>query len=235
MNYDSRELLARLADEYVLGTLRGKARVRFERVMLSNETARQDVRRAEERLLALSEALTPVQPAPETWDAIARRIGERGAVQREGLRQRRARSKWRMALAAAVTLFAIGITWLVIERAEPPTAMARLATVGGAPLWNVTTYEDGARLRVDVTGTVKVEPGRDYELWALPAGSAPVSLGVITAVGHQTRDLTLIQQAALRTSAQVAVSLEPRGGSSTGAPTGPVLYVADLRTRQTPT
>lgn len=235
MNYNSRELIARLADEFVLGTLRGPARARFERVVVANESARQDVRRAEDQMLGLSLALAPVQPSPATWVAIAERIGDRGAERPAGRRQRNARSLWGMALAAAVAVFAIGITWVVVDRTGPPTATALLATEAGAPLWNVTTYEDGARLRVAVAGAVTPEPDRSYELWALPEGGAPVSLGLLPEGGKLSRDLTVAQQAALRTSVKVAVSLEPSGGSRTGAPTGPVLYVAALRTRPTPT
>jgi anti-sigma-K factor RskA len=44
----------------------------------------------------------------------------------------------------------------------------------------------------------------------------------------ETRRLNDTQRRALAASRQVAVSLEPAGGSPTGAPTGPVLYVASL-------
>ena len=47
--------------------------------------------------------------------------------------------------------------------------------------------------------------------------------------GELDRELTAAQQTALRTATKVAVSLEPAGGSTTGAPTGPVLYVAPLQ------
>jgi anti-sigma-K factor RskA len=42
--------------------------------------------------------------------------------------------------------------------------------------------------------------------------------------------LTVMQKQALARSTQVAVSIEPLGGSPTGQPTGAVLYVAPLRT-----
>jgi anti-sigma-K factor RskA len=239
MNYQGRELLARLADEYVIGTLRGRARVRFERLLESNDSARAEVRRAEDQLLQLSLALAPVQPAPVTWIAIANRIGGQAPAQTRAptqatqqdrpRRQRPARTSWRVALAAAAAMFAIGIAWVVIERTAPPTAIANLATEGGSQVWTVATYVDRARLSVEVTGAVKLEPGRDYELWALPEGGAPVSLGLMPEGGKLQRELTAVQIEALRVSPKVAVSLEPDGGSRTGAPTGPVLFVADLQ------
>jgi anti-sigma-K factor RskA len=74
-----------------------------------------------------------------------------------------------------------------------------------------------------------VQPGRDYELWALPEGGAPVSLGLMPESGEAERELSAAQRTALSSASKVAVSLEPEGGSATGAPTGPVLYVAALR------
>jgi anti-sigma-K factor RskA len=71
--------------------------------------------------------------------------------------------------------------------------------------------------------------GKSYELWGLPDGGAPVSLGLLPASGEVRRDLVAAQRVALAASTKVAVSLEPAGGSPTGAPTGPVLYVAELQ------
>jgi anti-sigma-K factor RskA len=72
--------------------------------------------------------------------------------------------------------------------------------------------------------------GRDYELWALPKGGNPVSLGILPAEGTSTRALTAVQKAALGASIQLAVSIEPPGGSPTGQPTGAVVFTAPLRT-----
>ena len=62
---------------------------------------------------------------------------------------------------------------------------------------------------------------------ALPEGLDPVSLGLMPSQ-NETRRLDAAQLAALAASKQVAVSLEPPGGSPTGLPTGPVLYVGAI-------
>jgi anti-sigma-K factor RskA len=56
-----------------------------------------------------------------------------------------------------------------------------------------------------------------------------VSLGLLPDAGQLERTLSDTQRSALASAAQVAVSLEPPGGSPTGAPTGPVLFVAALK------
>ena len=227
MKAENTELIARLADEYVLGALRGAARRRFERIMESRESVRASVQNAEDRMLALSMALPRVQPAPQTWHSIAMSLGIADPPKR---RQPLPGTPWRMALAAAVAMLAIGIGWITMHRPATPTAVANLAAAGGPSLWAVSTYAEDGRLQVKVTGAVRAEPGHSYELWALPEGGAPVSLGLMPESGELSRDLEAPQLAALRLAHKVAVSLEPTGGSTTGAPTGPVLYVAELRT-----
>ena len=73
-----------------------------------------------------------------------------------------------------------------------------------------------------------LDAGKALELWILPAEGNPVSLGLLPASGEQRRELSAAQRAALAGAKQLAVSLEPAGGSPTGLPTGPVLHVAPL-------
>src|SRR3989442_2452755 len=72
---------------------------------------------------------------------------------------------------------------------------------------------------------VSLEANRALELWALPGSGAPRSLGLISASGA-----TVVKKGkVLEGATGLAVSLEPAGGSPTGAPTGPVLYVGKLQ------
>jgi len=229
MNYtDNPGLVASLADAYVVGTLSGPARRRFERLCTAEETARAALRVAEDRLVGLSLALGAIEPAAETWLRIIAQI-EAGQARPARSRIFPASTTWRMAIAAAVATLALGIGWLISHQPARPTALANIAAAGGAQLWALDVFGDRDRLSARVTGAVTREPGHSYELWALPEGGAPVSLGLLPETGAVDRTLTHIQQAAIRSSTKVAVSLEPVGGSRTGAPTGPVLYVAELK------
>ena len=69
------------------------------------------------------------------------------------------------------------------------------------------------------------ETGRSYELWLIPSRtSAPRSLGVVGAGEFTQRALPGNIDLDMLRSATYAVSLEPSGGSPSGAPTGPVLF-----------
>ncbi len=87
---------------------------------------------------------------------------------------------------------------------------------------------DNQELAVHVQNAHELEAGKALELWILPAQGNPVSLGLLPTSGEARRPLTAAQRAALAGAKQLAVSLEPSGGSPTGLPTGPVLHVAAL-------
>ncbi|MDX1636239.1 MAG: anti-sigma factor, partial [Marinobacter sp.] len=69
---------------------------------------------------------------------------------------------------------------------------------------------------------------KDYELWIVPESGNPLSLGVVPVGGVYQVTLTDEARQALSSSRTLAISLEPAGGSPTGAPTGPILHVTKL-------
>ena len=86
------------------------------------------------------------------------------------------------------------------------------------PAWMLRA-QDRNRIEITALNAPPATAGRAYELWLIPdADAPPQSLGLLPASGRQT----VTVPAALRT--QLAVSIEPAGGSPTGLPTGPVIY-----------
>lgn len=216
MNRNNPDILDLLAAEFVLGTLAGLARRRFARWRDSDPFVDRRVRAWEERLAGLAFRLEPVAPSPAVWASIERRIGPAR------------RGRWR-ALAAAVAVVAfLGLGWLLWQgiREPMPLAGAVIATETGETLWRVELAADGRYVDIRTFGIVRYPVQRSLELWALPPEAAPVSLGVLPARGRQRLMLDDRQRAAMGIAANVAVSEEPYGGSPTGSPTGPVLYVA---------
>ena len=75
MNYANPELRDQLAAEYALGTLRGPARKRFERLLAGNSTLVDLVQDWEMRLNHLAKSAPAVEPPAQVWDKIAQQIG----------------------------------------------------------------------------------------------------------------------------------------------------------------
>jgi anti-sigma-K factor RskA len=223
MKPDNPEVVDRLAAEYVLGTLRGPARRRFERWRANTPHVDERCRYWEEHLMRVAKGLEPVQPPAHVWSAIQKRLNLTSQAPRGRTRT------W--ALAASIVLVAV-LGALLYWRTLPgghATAFATISAKTGGPMWKVEMFGATNRLLVQAAKLQAPPAGHDYELWALPKGGSPVSLGVLPARGTSSRELTETQQAALANSVQLAVSIEPPGGSPTGQPTGDVIIVAPLR------
>ena len=229
MNYQHPQLIEELAAQYVLGTLRGRARRRFERYCKQNSNALHAVRRWEERLVDLLAGVVPVAPSAVVWDQIKFRVRRDSA--RRPKRAFATFGNWRFAMAAGIAALAIAFG---LWSGFGPGSTDRIASIRdpqqqAQQLWTIEATRSRGELRVSAGEDLKLDPARAYELWALPgAGATPVSLGLMPKSGRGTLPLNDAQRLALSRSRQIAISLEPPGGSPTGAPTGPVLYVADV-------
>jgi anti-sigma-K factor RskA len=218
------EVVDPLAAEYVLGTLRGPARRRFETWRASSPLVQERCRFWEEHLMQLARGLRPVRPPAHVWPAIRSRL----KLSQSEPRRRPVRT---LAIAASVLLVAALSALLYYRSIEPgkASAVATLTASTGVQIWQVEVYRTSGRLIVHA-GQPPAKPAeRDYELWALPTGGSPVSLGVLPVTGTTQRSLTAAQQTALANSAQIAVTVEQVGGSPTGAPTTKPIFVAPLQ------
>jgi anti-sigma-K factor RskA len=219
------EVIDPLAAEYVLGTLRGPARRRFEAWRASSPLVQERCRFWEEHLMQLAKGLRPVKPPPHVWQGIRARLNLAAS-------QPRRRPGRMLAIAASVLLVA-GLSALLYWRSAEPgklSASANITAPTGVSVWQVEVYRSSGRLTLHA-GQLPARPAdRDFELWALPAGGAPpVSLGLLPVAGTVQRTLTAAQQQALANSQQIAVTVEQLGGSRTGQPTSTPIFVVPLR------
>ncbi|MEO8018137.1 MAG: anti-sigma factor [Pseudomonadota bacterium] len=222
MKSANRELVDRLAAEYVLGTLRYRARRRFERWLLSPQVGAL-VKAWEERLAGLEPQLVPVAPPATVWRGIEDQLDLRKL-------QRQPAMRW-LAIAASLIFFVVLGVFLTRQPQQAQLASTQrsaLQSESRTIYWNVEVLGDHQELNLHVSTVHDLPPGKAHELWALQEGGAPVSLGLMPHTGDHHRVLNAVQRAALAHSKQIAVTLEPEGGSPSGAPTGPVLLVAPL-------
>jgi len=214
-----------LAAELALGVLEGSDRATALRLMLADPAFARRVDVWRERLAPLDDGMPELSPPTGLWRTIEGRLdGD----------NHKALVRWRAATAATTALAAALLAVIALRSPAPPSKPAALApqlvAQLGAPQATalLAVYEDQ-------TGNLIVRPAvvnardRDAELWVIPKGGKPVSLGVI-ARDRPTRVALGARRGLLVRDAILAVSLEPIGGSPTGQPTGPVVAQGAIST-----
>ncbi len=218
------------AAEYVLGTLDADERREFQRELDADPQARAAVAAWEKRLAPLASLAAEAPPPAGLWSRIEGALPAAEAppaIADNVVALRRAAKNWRRAaifsgaLAAALAIFVVDR-----EMLAPPQAGMFFAAV------NRGGNEPALIVRVDMaTRTVYVRPvsaetppGKSLELWVIPPGEKPKSMGLVSSASER---LSAPKGIPIE-KAVFAVSVEPPGGSPTGAPTGPVVYSGAL-------
>jgi len=219
-------LREKLASEYVLGTLRGGARRRFEGWLEEDAALRRTVAEWQDRLTPMAEFAPVARPSPQVWQAIESelKLKPRRSFWM-GLREDLAfwRGLGMASTAAAAVLATVLLTRLPTPEAPIADYVAMLADDKAQPVMLITGDARRRELTVRVLAPPPVAPDKSLELWAVPKEGAPRSLGLVAADGTVT--LPLAENATPESAPVLAISLEPKGGSpNRNAPTGPILY-----------
>ncbi|HEY1148100.1 MAG TPA: anti-sigma factor [Pseudoduganella sp.] len=228
MNIRGNEALReRLAAEYVLGTLRGGARRRFEGWMFHDAALRRTVTEWQERLVPMAELTPAVTPPPRVWMDIAHRLRLDAAATTEQPPARWWDSLrwWRGLGLASTAVAAVLVATIGVRTLQAPSVdmVATLTDAQSQPALVITADSRRQVMEVKVVGGPPVPPDKALQLWAIPKQGNPRSLGVLGAARQAT--LALNERAAGADVVVLAISLEPRGGSpDPNGPTGPVLY-----------
>lgn len=236
MRYRDPALRDKLASEYVLGTLRGRARARFRRLLRYDPALRRAVEDWEERLLPLALGVPEVAPPPQLWRKIQDRIAEPASAPVPAPRPARpgfweSLTLWRGAAAfASVAALVLAVLLAQAPAPEAPTRMMVVLTDKEANpritvSWPATGTRQPRELSIRILGHAEMAPDTSWELWCLPAGGKPpLSVGLVTTDVDQTLRLPKDKWSELDQATGLAMSVEPKGGSPTGLPTGPVIY-----------
>lgn len=242
-------LMDQLAASYALGTLRGGARRRFETLARDNATLRAAALVWQSRLASVAELQPQVAPSPAVWKRIENLVKadkEARAMQATRIASPPAAAGgwwsslglWRggAAAGALATVVAVVVGLNVNGRlsgqvseltarltATPEIEYVAVLTDDKASASLLVTFDPKNKtLVLKRVGGFREQADKSLELWALPPGAAPRSLGVmsadpvvrLTAAGTDMRQVPAL-----------AISLEPKGGVPPGSgPTGPILF-----------
>ncbi len=227
-SYKNPQLRDRLAAEYVVGTLPGRARARFQSLLRYDPDLRSTVADWEARITPLAIGAGEIVPPARVWKALSRRIAgaARGASPRASL------VFWR-GLAVTSTAFVLMLATFIGMAPKPEPPMAMVAVMNddkGQPAmvvsWPPMKAMREPHIRIKVVQEHPVmAAGTSWEMWMLPSGNAaPVSLGLITTDQDQVMKVSPALAHQMGEAWGIAMSVEPARGSPTGTPSGPVIF-----------
>lgn len=238
---DDAGTLDETAAEYVIGTLDAPERTAFAARLATDESVRRAVADWERRLAPLGRTVAEVQPPADLWTRIERALGgggaprlrvvEGGGARIDAAQVLRSRDRWRLLALSAAGIAAALAAFVVVRAIDLPAPLEPAATYVAA----VNRGGDKPALIVTVdlkTRQVLVRPvaaqapaGHSLQLWYIGGGKPPRSMGLVT---DAVEKVAIPTGASADGAATFAVSLEPPGGSTTGGPTGAVLYSGQL-------
>jgi anti-sigma-K factor RskA len=211
-----------LVAEFVLGLLDADEHERVGRRIAEDAGLRRDYRLWRLRLGALDREFVETAPPADLFHRIETRLFPAPAAERGSFWQ--SLGFWRSVAAAcfAVAVIAVGVDLAPRPPLTGPELVAALEAEGSNVKF-VAFYDQAA-------GTVRLAalsgaavPDKDFELWAIQGKNAPVSMGVVPVSGKVDMPMPATVKQTFGAGTVLAVTLEQKGGSPTGAPQGPIV------------
>jgi anti-sigma-K factor RskA len=140
--------------------------------------------------------------------------------------------RWRAAAVAAMSVAAALVLYIGMRPLPAPVVVS-----APAPMMAALSGDKGAVVAVSYDATsgklivapTTLDPGKgDAELWVIPDGGKPHSLGVVNAKLAQPHMVPQADRIFMQPGATVAITQEIKGGSPTGAPAGPIVAAGKI-------
>ena len=204
MNYLLPERLDRLAREYALGTMTGRSRRRFEKVLRQAPAAVRAVSAWQERFSILAASVPAMQPRDAVWSGLERRLFAPAALAADTARSP---LQWLRTLLSARTLgsaLAGVLLCVVVLRNQPglvgleassdtlpASYVGLMLDASGKPTLLASSKRHGRQLTVKVLQPVVVPAGQVAQLWAFPNSGEPFAVAVLPALPAAKASVTV--------------------------------------------
>jgi anti-sigma-K factor RskA len=239
VNYRRPELRERLASEYVLGTLHGRARRRFQQLLRDDWELRDRVAFWERELTPMAAPLSMPAPPDKVWHAIAARVAPAGRASQAtpvgGLPRWMRWFELRTLGAVTAGLF-VGVAATLVgpslvgsgadrigESQLPESYVGVLATPARRTGLIVSSRRHGTLMDVKQVQPAEVPSGKTLFLWAIEADGKARAIGPVPQGAFVQVALPDTSERLFASAAELALSVEA-GGSAPAQPSGPFVY-----------
>jgi len=239
MNYSRPELRERLASEYVLGTLQGRARPRFQQLLRADAELQARVAFWEQQLTPMAAPLSAAAPSAKVWQAIAARVAPRQqAVQARPGWMLRDLARWldlrTLGSVAAGLLVGVAVTLMapmllergamdVAESQLPESYVGVLATADGRTGVIASSRRHGTVMDVKQVQRMPVTAGDTLFLWTIEADGKTRPIGPVPQGSFVQVPLSEPSEKLFASATELAVSIEP-ANSAPVQPSGAFVY-----------
>ena len=216
-----------LVAEYVLGLLDAAEHAAMARRIASEPGLAAELKLWQARLANLDAEFAETPAPAGVLPRLERRLfGSTAAAGPAGWWNSLALWRGLAGAGLAVAVVAVGVNLLQPPRIDPRLFANQLVAALSEQGSNVSFVA----LYNPATGSVRLTalsgqavPEKDFELWAIKGTDAPVSMGVIAARARSDVKLSPELLEGFGEGTVLAITLEPKGGSPTGDPTGPIV------------
>lgn len=224
MNYLDPPLADMLAAEYVLGTLHGAARRRFETLLRAHPALSNRVHEWELRLNRLAQFVSPTAPPKSDWDALQERLFSSARRPRwfEGLRF------WRnLGLGSSVLAGALAIVIFAGRPVVEPNYVGMISDAAHQAVWMVSAPAAMGAVHVKNMKPVDLPPGKRCMLWLQPKGSdSAYALGLLPEQGDEMT-LDIPSHLSDMMPGKLLVTVEQINGAMPAKPSGKPEFEGD--------
>jgi anti-sigma-K factor RskA len=220
------------AAEYALGVLDGAERRAAAARLAADPAFAAEVAAWEDRLAPLAAETFASAPPAQVWTRIAAALGAPPGIWNNVVFWRGSTVAGIAAAAAALVIVTSpglrqtpppGPVTVPTPAAPLPVEVAKLSLKPGETAQVVATLDPNRRELVLTPVSLKLTSAQSPELWVIPEGADPVSLGVMDLAKPYRIPIPTQMQGAGKTTATLAVTAEQLGGSPDKKPHGPVI------------